>query len=140
MDRFVSQSRAGWTEVRVHGVSGTPPQSELDHPTVELVAGDRLAGFYWRVWDRQLLDPASFAKRPGDPCYEPLKGHSGYFADPAFDQCVHAWVKAPEQEGRTARRGAATPAAPRPRMIPVGLRRRRTSPGPGPAAGPRSAR
>lgn len=33
-------------ELRVHGVSGTPPESLLDRPTVRQVAGDRIAGFY----------------------------------------------------------------------------------------------
>ncbi|MEU1513408.1 hypothetical protein ABZ490_14830 [Streptomyces sp. NPDC005811] len=51
MDRYVSQDISGWTEVRVHGVSGTPPEAELCHPAVALVAGDRLAGFYRRIWE-----------------------------------------------------------------------------------------
>jgi hypothetical protein len=33
-------------ELRVHGVSGTPPQELLDRPLVDLVAGDGTAGFY----------------------------------------------------------------------------------------------
>ncbi|WP_460070955.1 hypothetical protein [Streptomyces sp. YKOK-I1] len=52
MDRYVSQDTSGWTELRVHGVSGTPPEAELCHPAVALVAGDRLAGFYRRIWER----------------------------------------------------------------------------------------
>ncbi|MEU1176928.1 hypothetical protein ABZ464_04635 [Streptomyces sp. NPDC005820] len=51
MDRYVSQDISGWTELRVHGVPGTPPEAELCHPAVALVAGDRLAGFYRRVWE-----------------------------------------------------------------------------------------
>ncbi|MFI1048068.1 hypothetical protein ACH4U3_20105 [Streptomyces griseoruber] len=51
MDRYVSQDISGWTELRVHGVSGTPPETELCHPAVALVAGDRLAGFYRRIWE-----------------------------------------------------------------------------------------
>ncbi len=41
---------AGLTELRVHGVSGTPAASMLDHPAVLLkeVDGDRRAGFYRR--------------------------------------------------------------------------------------------
>jgi hypothetical protein len=34
--------------------------------------------------DRQLIDPA-FSRAAGDPCYPPTRGHSDYFADPAFD-------------------------------------------------------
>jgi hypothetical protein len=33
-------------ELRVHGVSGTPPEELLDRPLVERVAGDATAGFY----------------------------------------------------------------------------------------------
>jgi hypothetical protein len=33
-------------ELRVHGVSGTPPEDLLDRPLVAQVAGDRIAGFY----------------------------------------------------------------------------------------------
>jgi hypothetical protein len=33
-------------ELRVHGVSGTPPEELLDRPLVRPVAGDRTAGFY----------------------------------------------------------------------------------------------
>ena len=33
-------------ELRVHGVSGTPPQDLLDRPLVTQVAGDGSAGFY----------------------------------------------------------------------------------------------
>lgn len=36
------------TELRIHGVSGTPPESMLQHPHVRLVAGDKKAGFYRR--------------------------------------------------------------------------------------------
>ncbi|MGW2517462.1 hypothetical protein ACWC09_10650 [Streptomyces sp. NPDC001617] len=51
MDRYVNQGSTGWTELRVHGVSGTPPESELGHPAVWRVAGDRSAGFYRRIWE-----------------------------------------------------------------------------------------
>jgi hypothetical protein len=34
------------TELRVHGVSGTPPEEVLDRPLLVRVAGDRDAGFY----------------------------------------------------------------------------------------------
>ncbi len=36
----------GLTELRVHGVGGTPPEYLLGEPQAELVAGDQIAGFY----------------------------------------------------------------------------------------------
>lgn len=58
---------AGLTELRVHGVSGTPPQAMLGHPQPEQVSGDRLAGFFRRpdwckptdTWDREVEGRAS---------------------------------------------------------------------------------
>ena len=51
-------------ELRVHGVSGTPPEELLDRQLVRQVAGDKTAGFYrprlreeWR--DRPSNDPGS---------------------------------------------------------------------------------
>ncbi|ACQ80531.1 putative integral membrane protein [Beutenbergia cavernae DSM 12333] len=37
---------SGLTEIRIHGVGGTPPESLLGTLTPEHVAGDRVAGFY----------------------------------------------------------------------------------------------
>lgn len=48
---FVDRGSSGWTELRVHGVSGTPPESMLQHPWVRRVAGDHAAGFYRREWE-----------------------------------------------------------------------------------------
>ncbi|MGN9784497.1 hypothetical protein ACTMTF_23885 [Nonomuraea sp. ZG12] len=50
MDGFLDTSTAGVTELRVHGVSGTPPNSMLNHPHPHPVAGDRTTGFYRRWW------------------------------------------------------------------------------------------
>lgn len=50
MDGFLDLSRGGRTELRVHGVSGTPPEAMLDHPHPRQVAGDGMAGFYRRWW------------------------------------------------------------------------------------------
>ena len=50
---YVNLDDAGWTELRVHGVSGTPPESMLLHPHAHLVAGNRLAGFYRRAWEAE---------------------------------------------------------------------------------------
>src|SRR3954470_14145137 len=48
---YVDKTTGGTTELRVHGVSGTPPEATLDHPHTERVAGDGDAGFYRRVWE-----------------------------------------------------------------------------------------
>lgn len=50
---YVNEETAGWTELRVHGVSGTPPQSMLQHAQVKRVAGDENAGFYRRRFDQR---------------------------------------------------------------------------------------
>ncbi|WP_327104568.1 hypothetical protein [Nonomuraea glycinis] len=50
MDGFLDTSTTGVTELRVHGVSGTPPGPMLDHPYPRLVAGDGTTGFYRRWW------------------------------------------------------------------------------------------
>ncbi|MFG1705751.1 hypothetical protein ACFLIM_21390 [Nonomuraea sp. M3C6] len=50
MDGFLDETCAGVTELRVHGVSGTPPQGILNHPHPRLVAGDGTTGFYRRWW------------------------------------------------------------------------------------------
>ncbi|SEG97261.1 Na+/melibiose symporter [Nonomuraea solani] len=50
MDGFIDQTTGGVTELRVHGVSGTPPAGILDHPHPRLVAGDGTTGFYRRWW------------------------------------------------------------------------------------------
>lgn len=57
-------SRGNVVELRVHGVSGTPPEELLDRQLVRQVAGDKTAGFYrprlreeWR--DRPSNDPGN---------------------------------------------------------------------------------
>ena len=60
-------------ELRVHGVSGTPPQDLLDRPLVEQVAGDKIAGFYRPRLQAERSDarPGSLApERPGAPLLE----------------------------------------------------------------------
>jgi hypothetical protein len=44
---------SGLTELRVHGVGGTPPENLLGEPSAVLVAGDQIAGFY-RGSDRKV--------------------------------------------------------------------------------------
>jgi hypothetical protein len=41
----------GLTELRIHGVSGTPTESMLSHPHPVQVSGDKVAGFYRRGED-----------------------------------------------------------------------------------------
>jgi hypothetical protein len=50
MDGFLDPSKGGRTELRIHGVSGTPPESILDYPHPREVAGDAVSGFYRRWW------------------------------------------------------------------------------------------
>jgi hypothetical protein len=52
----------GTTELRVHGVSGTPPEAVLDHPLLKRVAGDKVAGFF-RRWYPGGISPDLRARR-----------------------------------------------------------------------------
>lgn len=72
MSGYVSRGASGTTELRVHGVSGTPPESMLTHPNVELVSGDRTAAFYRRWWPI----------RPQPP--EEYDGDSNHFRQEAY--------------------------------------------------------
>jgi hypothetical protein len=55
---LTAEELEGVTELRLHGVGGTPPESLLDDPHLRLVSGDKDAGFYrparrqeeWPVW------------------------------------------------------------------------------------------
>jgi hypothetical protein len=49
----------GPVELRVHGVSGTPPEAMLDHPHVRRCAGDDEAGFYRRRYPDGLTPPGA---------------------------------------------------------------------------------
>ncbi|AGZ42825.1 hypothetical protein [Actinoplanes friuliensis] len=55
MAGWVEHGTADWTELRVHGVSGTPPEAMLEHPTVRRVSGDAASGFYRRVWQARSI-------------------------------------------------------------------------------------
>jgi hypothetical protein len=57
----------GFTELRVHGVSGTPPESMLEHPQPERVAGDGEAGFYHRRYPDGAGPPGSDPLEAPDP-------------------------------------------------------------------------
>ena len=48
---YVDGHATGWTELRVHGVSGTAPEAVLEHPNVVRVAGYTQAGFLRRWWE-----------------------------------------------------------------------------------------
>ncbi|MFI9202219.1 hypothetical protein [Streptomyces sp. NPDC053048] len=64
MDLYTNHDTTEWTELRVHGVSGTPPEASLGHPRVTLVAGDARAGFYRREWENKdtAQDTAEFRR------------------------------------------------------------------------------
>lgn len=67
VDGFVDRSSGGITELRVHGVSGTPPDSMLENPHVTLVSGDSTAGFYRRIWVGGQPSPSlAYADIPGE--------------------------------------------------------------------------
>jgi len=53
MAGYVRHENGDWVELRVHGVSGTPPESMLGHPNVRRVSGDASSGFYRRVWQAE---------------------------------------------------------------------------------------
>jgi hypothetical protein len=63
---YVDTGRGGTTELRVHGVSGTPPEAMLEHPQTFLVAGDADAGFYRRVWESEQTSRDRAAGAAGD--------------------------------------------------------------------------
>jgi len=58
---YFDPSVGGVTELRVHGVSGTPPESILGHPHVQQVAGDGTTGFYRRLWRPSTRRPTATA-------------------------------------------------------------------------------
>ena len=51
---YVDGHATGWTELRVHGVSGTAPEAVLEHPHVVRVAGYEQAGFLRRWWEARV--------------------------------------------------------------------------------------
>ncbi|WP_238018129.1 hypothetical protein KZZ52_35560 [Dactylosporangium sp. AC04546] len=63
MARYVNADDGGWTELRVHGVSGTPPTSMLDHLDVARVSGDAQAGCYRRRWESPLVSADTAERR-----------------------------------------------------------------------------
>jgi len=57
---------SGDVEIRVHGVSGTPPEELLDRTAAERVSGDRIAGFYRPAAPDQRRDvPRGVDTEPG---------------------------------------------------------------------------
>jgi hypothetical protein len=67
---YVNQDSGGWTELRVHGVSGTTPEALLEHPHTARVDGRKEAGFHRRSWEA----PAS-AQANGDDADERLEAY-----------------------------------------------------------------
>ena len=60
---YVERNASGRTELRVHGVAGTAPESVLQHPHTEQVAGNRDAGFFRRWWEAQSVSADSPGRR-----------------------------------------------------------------------------
>ena len=60
---YVERNASGRTELRVHGVAGTAPESVLQHPHAEQVAGNRDAGFFRRWWEAQSVSADSPQRR-----------------------------------------------------------------------------
>ncbi|MBL8926025.1 MAG: hypothetical protein JNM77_07275 [Pseudonocardia sp.] len=60
---YVERNASGRTELRVHGVAGTAPESVLQHPHTEQVAGNRDAGFFRRWWEARSVSADSSARR-----------------------------------------------------------------------------
>lgn len=60
----------GVVEIRIHGVSGTPPAELLDRQVVTAVAGDQSAGFYQPAVDSQRRDRPHGSPRNRGPWLE----------------------------------------------------------------------
>ncbi len=67
----------GDIEIRIHGVSGTPPEDLLDRSAVQQVSGDRIAGFYRPSVPQQQRDTAR-ALGAGSPAQRPGPWLEGY--------------------------------------------------------------
>ena len=63
-------------ELRVHGVSGTPPEDLLDRPLVQQIAGDHIAGFYAPRLRDERTDAAPNPFAPEQPDAPTLAGYS----------------------------------------------------------------
>jgi hypothetical protein len=63
-------------ELRVHGVSGTPPQDLLNRPLVAQIAGDRIAGFYRPRLLAERFDSAPDPSVEAGPADPELVGYS----------------------------------------------------------------
>ncbi len=61
-------------ELRVHGVSGTSPESLLDRPLVYQLAGDRIAGFYRPRLPAERTDDQPNPFAPARPAAAELEG------------------------------------------------------------------
>lgn len=62
-------------ELRVHGVSGTPPESLLDRPLVDRVGGDAVAGFYEPRLPEESTDAGPSRRAPILPNAPKLVGY-----------------------------------------------------------------
>ncbi|HEV7203023.1 MAG TPA: hypothetical protein VGN18_00365 [Jatrophihabitans sp.] len=67
---------AGAIELRVHGVSGTPPEDLLDRPLVHQIGGNAIAGFYVPRRPAERPDAAPDVCAPTRPTAASLVGYS----------------------------------------------------------------
>ncbi|SDY39839.1 hypothetical protein SAMN05444365_102138 [Micromonospora pattaloongensis] len=112
MSGYVNSDGGGWTELRVHGVAGTPPEDMLGHPHVVRVAGDADAGFYRRWWEAEPVAADTAEQRLEAYSWGGLTAGSGQRAlwlllTPFLLVNVAFWAQPPAGDGRgrrTARR------------------------------------
>ena len=118
-------SRGNVVELRVHGVSGTPPEELLDRQLVRQVAGDKTAGFYrprlreeWR--DRPTNDPGTDSQPYSTPRGDPAATAGGVFLGrPDLGVAVPCVVADPAAVHPDQRRAAdATGPGDRPGRLP----------------------
>src|SRR6476620_7513301 len=63
-------------ELRVHGVSGTPPEDLLDRPLVHQIGGNAIAGFYVPRLPEERPDAGPYVCAPARPQAATLVGYS----------------------------------------------------------------
>lgn len=77
MSGCVNEDRTGWTELRVHGVSGTPPDQLLQHAQTKMVAGDGDAAFFRRRYDSPIVSADNDQRRAEAYCWGGLTAGAG---------------------------------------------------------------
>ncbi|MFI7575909.1 hypothetical protein [Micromonospora sp. NPDC049497] len=109
MGGYVNRDGGGWTELRVHGVSGTPPERMLAHPHVARVAGDAEAGFHRRRWEARQTSADTAQERLEAYSWGALTAGSGqralWLLLTPFLLVNVAFFALPSAGARTGRRG-----------------------------------